>query len=239
MNRTDTRGAAPRGVALPALGAVVVLAAAALAVLAAHGTGWVSSPPTATSAPAATPSASLTPPPPATQTAPPSAAQIPALHHSGLADDLLVASGALVVACALVLLARRLIERGWPRWGVSRAPRVRVGPAPADDGLPEAVDRALVAVDLPDARDAVVQAWLLLGQAAAAAGTPARASETAAEYAARLADAHRLPTTSLRRLAALYREARFSAHPVGPGQRAEARAELEALRSALAEQACR
>jgi Domain of unknown function (DUF4129) len=105
---------------------------------------------------------------------------------------------------------------------------------PADPGMPAAVDRALLAVEQPDAREAVVRAWLVLGEAAAAAGTPARTSETATEYAERLAAAHGLPAASVHRLAELYREARFSAHPVGDPQRGEARTELARLRTTLA-----
>jgi hypothetical protein len=74
---------------------------------------------------------------------------------------------------------------------------------PKQDGgaLPSAVHRALDVVnDQPAAREAVVRAWLLLGEAAAAAGTPARPAETAGEYARRLAVAHDLPPASVERL---------------------------------------
>jgi len=50
-----------------------------------------------------------------------------------------------------------------------------------------------------------------------------------------LGDKHRLPSDSVERLAALYREARFSDHEVLPEQRAVAHRELLALQTALAD----
>jgi hypothetical protein len=97
------------------------------------------------------------------------------------------------------------------------------------------VERALDAVEDPDAREAVVQAWLLLGRAAAETGTAPRAAETAAEYARRLAAERGLPAGAVAALAELYREARFSTHEVRPEQRDRAREHLLALRAALAE----
>ena len=112
-------------------------------------------------------------------------------------------------------------ERRW-RWRPSRT------------ALPGAVERALDAVEDPDAREAVVQAWLLLGRAAAETGTAPRPAETAAEYARRLAAERGLPAGAVAALAELYREARFSTHEVLPEQRDRAREHLLALRSALA-----
>lgn len=106
---------------------------------------------------------------------------------------------------------------------------------PGEHALQAAVQRGLREMaDQPDAREAVVRAWLLLGEAAAVAGTPRRPAESAREYARRLGDTHGLPRTSLERLAALYREARFSDHEMLPEQRAVARNELFALQTALA-----
>jgi len=108
--------------------------------------------------------------------------------------------------------------------------------ADGEEALHDAVQRALAEMaDQPDAREAVVRAWLLLGEAAAVAGTPRRPAESAREYARRLGDKHGLPRESLERLAALYREARFSDHEMLPDQRAAARSELFALQTALAD----
>jgi hypothetical protein len=126
--------------------------------------------------------------------------------------------------------------RRWKRNSVSSESEVAdVVPDGGDEVLHTAVERALLELDdRPDAREAVVRAWLLLGEAAAVAGTPRRPAESAREYARRLAETHRLPSDSLERLAALYREARFSNHEVVPEQRDVARADLFALQTALA-----
>ena len=126
-----------------------------------------------------------------------------------------------------------------PRW---RRRPTSAQTEPADDAsdggeqaLQSAVRRGLQEMaDQPDAREAVVRAWLLLGEAAAVAGTPRRPAESAREYARRLGDTHGLPRRSLERLAALYREARFSDHEMLPEQRVVARSELFELQKALA-----
>jgi hypothetical protein len=145
---------------------------------------------------------------------------------------LAAAVGGLVLVLLLALLLRRIGR--WP--GRAAAPVAVVpaaaGPPPAS--MAEAVREALVVVEQPGAREAVVRSWLLLGRAAAEAGTPPRPADTAAEYGARVAAEQGLDPTALGRLAALYREARFSTHPVGEAERAEARAVLESLRAELA-----
>jgi hypothetical protein len=135
------------------------------------------------------------------------------------------AGGALVTS--LVRSTRELARSGalTPPRAAGTAVREALAPATAD---------ALLAVEQPDARDAVVRSWLLLGDAAATAGLPARPAETAAEYAARIAAELDVPGTELDRLADLYREARFSRHEVGEPQRAAARELLHRLRDRLA-----
>ena len=136
----------------------------------------------------------------------------------------------------LVVLAVRGLLRRLPRGLPSRATGVSAAEpslGEAREELTDAVERALVAVEQPAARDAVVQAWLLLGAAAAAAGTPALPAETAAEYAERLTVTNRLPATALHHLAELYRVARFSEHPVGEAERDDARRVLTELRTGL------
>ena len=141
----------------------------------------------------------------------------------------------LLLAALLVVLAVRRLVRHLPRRLPERAAGGTGGdPVSARPELSSAVERALVAVEQPAARDAVVQAWLLLGAAAAAAGTPALPAETAAEYAERLTVTHRLPAAALHHLAELYRVARFSEHPVGEAERDDARRVLTELRTGLA-----
>jgi hypothetical protein len=138
----------------------------------------------------------------------------------------LAAVGALIVS--VVRSTRDLARSGalTPPWAAGTAVRSALGPA---------AEEALLAVEQPDAREAVVRSWLLLGDAAAVAGFPARPAETAAEYAARIVAELDVPGTELDRLADLYREARFSRHEVGEPQRAEARELLRRLRDRLAQ----
>jgi hypothetical protein len=154
-----------------------------------------------------------------------------------LATEVVVVAVAVLSLGGLALLLGALNRpRLRRRPGTPRAAHgVDTGPGTGTEALSTAVTRALRQVDdQPDAREAVVQAWLLLGAAATAAGTPPRPAETSAEYVDRLAEEQRLPAAPLQRLAGLYREARFSAHPVRAAQRDQARAELSTLQAALA-----
>jgi hypothetical protein len=137
----------------------------------------------------------------------------------------LVASGALVTY--LVRSTRDLAPGG------ALTPPRAAGAA-VRDALVPAAQEALLAIEQPDAREGVVRSWLLLGDAAAVAGFPARPAETAAEYAARIVAELSMPGSELDRLADLYREARFSQHEIGDPQRAEARELLRRLRDRLA-----
>ena len=179
-------------------------------------------------------------PGPATEAPTPSAVRRGTGPAVTFAAYLLGAFTLLLVLLGLTLLTDVVslpTLRRWKRKNVSSDVELAdVPPEEGDEAMHTAVDRALLELDdQPDAREAVVRAWLLLGEAAAVAGTPRRPSESAREYARRLASVHRLPSASLERLAALYREARFSDHEVLPAQRELARTELFALQTALAD----
>ena len=214
---------------LAGLAAAAVLLVLGAASVAARGGSWARELPTASRTAVPAPGGGVTLPSAGTAVPTATAPAQPGSPVVGQALSYLLLALALVVLVAL------------GAWCVRHRPRRRpveaVLTTPADDArtgaIPAAVDRALVAVEQPDAREAVVQAWLLLGAAAADAGTPARAAETASEYADRLAAAHRLPAPAVHRLADLYREARFSDHPVRPDQRDAARAGLTELRTTL------
>ena len=78
-------------------------------------------------------------------------------------------------------------------------------------------------------RNAIVAAWVQLEEFAATHGIPRRAADTPAEFVVHALAAYRLDRTALERLADLYREARFSAHPMGEADRDDARACLVTL----------
>jgi len=214
---------------VPVLAAALVLAVLVLGAIAARSGPWAAADPPAaatSSAPTATRPTSTAPPSDTPAPTPDADRSSPAAQ---LTTEVVVVVVAVLSLGGLALLLGALsLPRLRRRSGSPRAtPGADVGPGTAHEALTAAVGRALHSVDdLPDAREAVVQAWLQLGAAAAAAGTAARPAETAAEQ--------HLPPAALHRLADLYRAARFSAHPVQPGQRAAARAELHTLQAALA-----
>lgn len=225
------------------LAVVVVLLLVALGTLAARSDTWV--PPGSAPDPAAvgSPSAAPTTAPTTAPPLPPAPPADPGSRGPLVLVVLVAGVLLLLLLSGLVALATAAGRISWRRRVPGeRAAGLGQGPGAADPSNPlaPAVQRALTAVtDQPDAREAVVRAWLLLGEAAAAAGTAPRPAETAGEYAERLAAAHDLPRTSVERLATLYREARFSDHTVVAEQRDAARTELLALQAALADHAPR
>lgn len=144
-----------------------------------------------------------------------------------------VGSVALILTGGLVFLGLYLQDsirlRSSGRAAPGRASRAGADPAE----LSAAVERARVVLEQGTAREAVVACWLLLQRAGARAGTPVDAAETAAQYAARLAAQQLISEPPLRRLAELYREARFSEHPVGTELRVAARRQLAVLQGEL------
>ena len=84
-----------------------------------------------------------------------------------------------------------------------------------------------------DARNAIVATWHRFELQGERAGVPRRASETSSEYALRILDLAEANTVPVRRLAELYREARFSDHPITEVHRSEALAVLAAIRRSL------
>lgn len=215
-----------------ALAAVAVLALVLLVALAAQSGSYVSSITPPPAGPTTTPTAASTP---ATRTPEPTGAggSRESLPRSSVVGDVLLAAallGATVGTAAVVRWLLRLRRSDDdPRAGASVA-----SPASPRTAVRDAVDdaRADVAAQ-PVAREAVVRAWLHLLDAASVAGTAAKPSETATEYARRLGADLELPGPPLERLADLYRMARFSDHRVGDDHRNEAAGALNELRRSL------
>lgn len=134
---------------------------------------------------------------------------------------------ALLVSVRFVILRRRL--RG------DAALRGDALPLPVADAEeePESVETALVdslaGLDEGSPRNAVVACWIRLEEMATSQGLPRHESDTPAEFVARALDAYRLDRVALERLADLYREARFSEHPLTEEHRTRARTCLERL----------
>ena len=84
-----------------------------------------------------------------------------------------------------------------------------------------------------DPRNAIVAAWHRFEVQGERAGVARRASETSSEYGLRILDLAEADGGSVNRLAELYREARFSDHPVTEEHRARALAALADIRRSL------
>lgn len=136
---------------------------------------------------------------------------------------------AWLLAIATVSLIRRLRTQRRVR---------RAGELPdTDDAVLDAVTQAtgrqqqLLQEGTPS--NAVVACWVDLEQAVAAVGVARRPSETSAELTIRVLDALDVDRRALRTLAVLYREARFSAHPLTEQHRQSALEAVYALHRSL------
>jgi Domain of unknown function (DUF4129) len=147
----------------------------------------------------------------------------------------LIATAILLAVAAAVLLALAWLWRH--RWRPP-APPEQVDFEVLPDRLATALreDRVaqLEAVAGGDARNGIVACWLRLQETLTAAGVPPGRAETSAEYVVRVLHRLDLDPVPVARLAALYREARFSTHPVDEDARRAATEALEALHRELA-----
>ncbi len=131
---------------------------------------------------------------------------------------------AIIVLALLVVVAREL-----RRWWRSRE-GATAGVADADV-VPEVMRRAareseeLLATGTP--ANAVVAAWLALESAARSLGVRDDPTRTSSELVTDVLRSYSVDRGPLDALAALYREARFSTHPVGEDMRTSAREALQ------------
>lgn len=156
----------------------------------------------------------------------------------GVLAWILVLGVLLGVVALLVLLAvvvrDRLARRG--RRVVSQEVEFSALEAPA--GLREAIVGDAAEQDAllraGDPRNAIVAAWQRFEVHGEAAGAGRSPWETSSEYAIRLLDLVSADPGAVTRLAALYREARFSDHPATEEHREAALAALAEIRRSLA-----
>ncbi|KGN39715.1 DUF4129 domain-containing protein [Knoellia aerolata] len=136
----------------------------------------------------------------------------------------------LVVVVALVLAARALASR-LRRDPVTVKDEVRAGLLP--DVLVAGVRESEAQLDRGTSSEAVINAWLTLERSARAVGIADDEARTPAELVAAVLDEHAVDPAAIERLASLYREARFSEHPIGEEHRAQARRALRTVREDL------
>ena len=150
----------------------------------------------------------------------------------------LIATGTLLLVCIAVLLGLRWL---WlHRWHPPEQPEevdFDVLPGRVAESISRDRDAQLGAVTEGSPRNGIVACWLRLQASVQEAGVPPRPSDTAAEFVQRTLRSLDLDPRAIASLAALYREARFSEHPVGEDARAAARAALETLHADLASRA--
>jgi Domain of unknown function (DUF4129) len=143
----------------------------------------------------------------------------------------------LYTLLVLVLLAGIAVSIWWAR-------RLRPALGPREDALIvedsedllEAVESgrsALRTVD--DARAAIIACYLAMEQSLAERGTARGLADTPDELLSRARARGVVRGTAAARLTALFYEARFSSHPLGPGQRDVAEQALDELAAALAQ----
>ncbi|MDX6321487.1 MAG: hypothetical protein QOF52_1345 [Propionibacteriaceae bacterium] len=111
-------------------------------------------------------------------------------------------------------------QRGWDR-------------ALAASSMAGAVDDATAAIRTPGVGEGIVACWQSLETAAGAVGVPRHPSETSTEFTLRLLAELQVQTEPVERLAALFREARFSRHPMDQSSRQTARDALLDIRHDL------
>jgi hypothetical protein len=195
-----------------------------------------------------TPERISTTPPTETATAEPGGGDGPAPPVPELDDDTLstvgrvirALLGVLVVAALLLAVAAYLHRR--PRRVASRVQLGGDDDLAVADPLP-AVSAALVedaeeqdaALQQGTPRNGIVAAWLRFEVQAARAGVPREQWETSTEFTVRLLAALHADADATRRLAELYRLARFSDHDLGDEERAAAADALRRLRTRLAD----
>ena len=143
----------------------------------------------------------------------------------------LIAVLAMIVITLLAILRVAVVRR--PRVAPGR--RRTVQPAIEEQAIEEpeqlqaVLDSEVANLDEGTPRNAIVAAWIRLEDFAESHGVPRDPADTPAEFVERALATYDLDGAALQRLADLYREARFSTHPLGEAQRAEARACLEHL----------
>ncbi|MDV3221730.1 DUF4129 domain-containing protein [Intrasporangium sp.] len=145
--------------------------------------------------------------------------------------QLLVVSVVVALLALLVLALRDLLRRIRPQVTSHAEPGFAVPEVPTE--ILQGADSGLENLGQGAPRNAIVAAWVALEAAAGAAGLPRHPAETSTEYVARVLATWEVDPRSLRELSALYREARFSTHPLTETHRRRAITALSAIRSDL------
>ncbi|PRZ43459.1 uncharacterized protein DUF4129 [Antricoccus suffuscus] len=151
---------------------------------------------------------------------------------TGFWTGLVLLGGFVIVGLlALLLNLRKMVG------GRRRAVRMRV--EDHDDRLLDAVaedaSAHLAALRLGSPREAIIGCWLSLESTMQRVGLKPDKAETSTELVQRVLSTYPVERTSIERLAAAYREARFSAHDIPEASRLLALSAIERLHAELSE----
>jgi hypothetical protein len=155
-----------------------------------------------------------------------------------VSQTLISASVIVVLVCVAIVVVIGLVnfrlDTTWWRLGKHARAHQRRDDNDVSATLAAGVDAGLDALERGPTSDAIIACWLRVEVAAGEVGLSPHPAETAAEFVDRVLGSHGVREDPLRRLAALYREARFSTHAMPDRERDAARECLEAIRSDLA-----
>lgn len=174
-------------------------------------------------------------PPPSPTTATRTLPPAPTVYDSSGYNYSLAVMFYLGTAIALVAIVVLLIVATVRALQVRRVRRRRAAEPLPDPvvAVRESVDRALQQLDVGTPDNAIIACWVALQDAVREAGVEPRDSETPSELVLRVLSDLPVERTALMGLASLYREARFSHHPLAEIDRANARGHLSAIRRDL------
>ncbi|MER7073985.1 DUF4129 domain-containing protein [Terrabacter sp. NPDC000476] len=139
--------------------------------------------------------------------------------------QLVLAFTVIVLLVMVVQLLRSLLRK--PHVTKHEEPDFAIPLVPTE--LLETARSRLLDLETGEPRNAIVAAWLGLESSASATGLPRLPAETSSEYTARVLGVWPVDAERLADLAALFREARFSVHPLGEPERRRAVGDLRVL----------
>ncbi|MFE6865289.1 DUF4129 domain-containing protein [Kitasatospora sp. NPDC057692] len=171
-------------------------------------------------------------PPEAAPTEPPQDG--PPADDGNLLAPLLYVLVVVLAVLLLVALVRMLLRRYRVPWRVRALPGVVIGGVPGEDALAAAVATGRRSLHGADARAAVIACYAAMEGSLAASGLERRVSDNPAELLERAVADDRVDRAPAYALTELFREARYSSHPMDDGHVRRARAALDAIAARLA-----
>lgn len=139
----------------------------------------------------------------------------------------------VLIVAAVLFVVIRAIARAMRRDPVTVKEEVRAGVLP--DVFAAGLRDIEAELDQGTSSEAVINAWLTLERTASTIGIDDDVSRTPTELVAEVLGGFNVDPAAIERLATLYREARFSEHPIGEEQREAARQALQTVREGLPE----